>query len=136
MPYAQDYLMVTSLAALVAAAILGGATGVAANVLHRSTQRAKDVATLRILGARRPHIFRMFLAENVAGVVLGIVLASLVLAGVFALWRPQYLVAVLLGAVLVIGSATIGYWLAVRHASRTPFAKSGLFRAAPDKRGE
>jgi ABC-type antimicrobial peptide transport system permease subunit len=91
----KDYLMVIPPAALVAAALLGGAIGVAANVLHRSTQRAKDVATLRILGARRPHIFRMFLTENVAGVVLGVLLASLILTVVFALWRSQDLVAVL-----------------------------------------
>jgi predicted lysophospholipase L1 biosynthesis ABC-type transport system permease subunit len=133
--YAQDYSMVISVAVVAVVALLGGAVAVAANVLYRSTQSARDVATLRILGARRPHFFRAFLIENAAGVLLGISAGILVLASVATLWRPQGLIAVLVGAAFVIGAATLGCWLGARHAARTPFEKSGLFSTAPDRRG-
>jgi putative ABC transport system permease protein len=136
MSYEPDGLMLICLGILVLLCLIAGGTAIAASVVHRSTQLAKEVATRRILGARRSHIIEMFLLENLAGIMLGILAGSLVLLSAGTLLDLTSLVSLLYGAALLTCAGLIGGWIAGRRAAKTPFSKSGLFHSTPDRRGE
>lgn len=136
MSYELDRLMLICLGILVLLCLIAGGTAIAASVLHRSTQLAKEVATRRILGARRSHIIEMFLLENLAGIMLGILAGSLVLLSAGTLLDLSSLVGLLYSAALVTCGGLIGGWIAGRCAAKTPFSKSGLFHSAAGRRGE
>jgi ABC-type antimicrobial peptide transport system permease subunit len=136
MSYELDRLMTISLGILVLLCLIASGTTIAASVIHRSTQLAREVATRRILGARRSHIVEMFLLENLAGIVLGILGGSLVLFSAGALPDLSSLVGVLYSAAVLTCAGLIGGWISGRYAAKTPFNKSGLFHSAPDQRGE
>jgi predicted lysophospholipase L1 biosynthesis ABC-type transport system permease subunit len=128
-----DPFILVSAGVLTIAAVFAGATAVAAHVLYRSVRADRQIATLRVLGARRSQIVRMLLTENVLGIVAG------VLGGVAVLIvADQHRVGggLTLSAALVATAAMCGGWLAARHASKTPFSASGLFRTPPDRRGQ
>jgi putative ABC transport system permease protein len=136
MSYELDRLMLICLAIVVLLCLIAGGVTIAARIIHRSTQLAREVATRRILGARRSQITEMFLLENLAGIMLGIVVGSLVLLFAGRLLDLSSSVDLLYSAALLTCAGLIGGWIAGRHAAKTPFSKSGLFRSAPDRRGE
>jgi ABC-type antimicrobial peptide transport system permease subunit len=119
-------------AVLVVLSLVAGAVAVAGSVLYRSMLLRKEIATRRILGARRWHITRMFLSENVLGISAGIGLGTLALA---VLHRSWFLPLALSSAVLLVAAALVGGCLAGRHAAKVPFSASGLFRTSSDTRG-
>src|SRR5687768_13992692 len=119
MSYASYDFMIVGLGAITALFILGAALAPIALGVYRHSQMEREVATRRVLGARRAHIVTMFLAESLSGIGLGILL------GLFLVER--WSTVVLVSVALLLCSAAVGSWLAARHASRTPFHKSGLF---------
>jgi hypothetical protein len=138
MNYAADSLFVLGVsAALVLLLLLTVAVAVGAYVFYRSVVLQREIATRRVLGARRAAIVRMFLLESTGSILVGVPLGSLlvlllvVFSGVsLSRWN------LLIGLAAVAFSGAIGGWLAARHASNTPFNRSGLFCGASDKRGE
>jgi predicted lysophospholipase L1 biosynthesis ABC-type transport system permease subunit len=136
MSYQLDRLMVISLAVLLLLCLIGAGAAIAASVIHRSTQLAREVATRRILGARRSHIVQMFVLDNLIAILVGSLAGGSVLL-VIGTWPDLPAAKSLLSSiVLVICAGVAGGWMAGRYAARTPFSKSGLFHSAPDKRGE
>jgi ABC-type antimicrobial peptide transport system permease subunit len=134
MAYEIDYLVIVVLGVLIAFFVIAAALMGATNVLFRSVAIAKEIATRRVLGARRSQIVRMFLVENVSGLMLGLGM------GAFLVWQlgtsSKAWLAFIFSAALLAGGALIGTYLAARHAASTPFSMSGLFCAGSDKRGE
>lgn len=124
-------------AALLVLLVLSVALAVGANVIYRSVVLRREIATRRVLGARRKDIVRMFLAESTGCISIGLIAGSL-LALLFAnLSNTQTPSTALFGTVVAIGSCGVaGAWLAARSASTTSLQNSGLFRGAPDRRGE
>ena len=122
-------------AVLILLSLIASGVAIAGSVLYRSTLLRKEVATRRVIGARRSHIARMFLSENIPGVAAGIAVGS------FAMFiagesRHAWFLAVVLGsAALLILACTVGGWIAGRHAAKVPFSESGLFRTSSDTRG-
>ena len=136
MSYELDRLMIVCLGILVLLCLIAGGMTIAASVIHRSTQLAREIATRRVLGARRSHIVEMFLLENLSGIMLGILAGSLLLLSAGTLRDLSSWVGVLCSAAVLTCAGLIGGWISGRHAANTPLSKSGLFRSAPDKRGE
>jgi putative ABC transport system permease protein len=133
---ALDSFDATSAAILMLLSLIAAGVAIAGSVLYRSMLLSKELATRRILGARRSHIVRMFLSENVLGMAAG--LAAGTLAGLAAgeLRHSWFLAAILSSAVILVGAGLIGGWLAARHAANVPFSASGLFRTSSDTRGQ
>jgi ABC-type antimicrobial peptide transport system permease subunit len=136
MSYELDRLMIICLGILVLLCLVAGGMTIAASVIHRSTQRAREVATRRVLGARRAQIVEMFLLENLAGIVLGLLAGSLLLLCAGTLHDLPSLVGLLCSTAVLTCAGLIGGWISGRSAAETPFSTSGLFASAPDKRGE
>lgn len=130
-----DSFIVLSAAVLVLLSLIAGGIATAGSVLYRSTLLRKELATRRILGARRSHIARMFLSENVLGVTAGVAVGSLAMLAAGELHHPWFLAVVLSSAVMLAGAAFAGGWIAARHAAKVPFSESGLFRTSSDTRG-
>lgn len=116
--------------------LIAGGMAVTASVLYRSTVLSKELATRRVIGARRSHIVRMFLAENVLGIAAGLGVGTLALLAAGELRYPWFLTVLLTSAALLAVAAFAGGWIAARHASKVPFSKSGLFRTSSDVRGQ
>lgn len=127
--------VVVSAAALVLFSLIGGGVAIAASVLYRSTLLRKELATRRILGARRSHIARMFLSKNVLGITIGIAVGTLAMLAVGESRRPWFLAALLSSAAMLACAGFAGCWIAARHAAKVPFSESGLFRTSSDTRG-
>ena len=136
MSYELDRLMIVCLGILVLLCLIAGGMTIAASVIHRSTQLAREIATRRVLGARRSHIVEMFQWENVAGIMLGILAGSLILLFAGTLPDLSSWVGLLCSAAVLTCAGLIGGWLSGRYAAKTPFSTSGLFHSAPDRRGE
>ena len=136
MSYELDRLMIICLGILVLLCLIAGGIAIAASVIHRSTQLAREVATRRVLGARRSHIVAMFLLENLPGIVVGTLAGSLLLLSAGTLRDLSSLVGLLCSAAVLTCAGLIGGWISGRHAAKTSFSKSGLFHSAPDQRGE
>lgn len=122
-------MILLCLGMLIAGCLVASGLTIASSVIQRSTELSREVATRRILGARRSDIVAMFLLENLPGIAIGVVLGSLVLLA------TSSLMSLLLSAALLTCAALVGGGLAGRHAARTPFSKSGLFGSSPDNRG-
>lgn len=110
----------------------------AGHVCYRSVKLQKEIATRRVLGARRTDIARQLLIESVAPLI-GMALVSslttsllMVLLGVTSLG----IVVVLCTSAVITLVGALSMWIAARSASQTPFRRSGLFAASTDKRGE
>jgi putative ABC transport system permease protein len=129
-------LSVLELALLLALA-LSVALAVGANLLYRSVVLRREIATRRVLGARRKDIVRMFLLESAAPIAIGLIAGS-ILAAVLAWLLGTSLTSssVLIGAGTIVWCGALGGWLAARYASTVSFRESGLYRGAPDKRGD
>lgn len=121
---------------LILLSLVAVGVAVAGSVLYRSTLLRKEVATRRVIGARRSHIVCMFLSENVLGVAAGIVAGSLTMFAVGESHRDWLLAALLGSAALLIIASAVGGWIAGRHAAKVPFSESGLFRTSADTRGQ
>lgn len=130
MNYGLDRLMVICLGMLVAACLISSAIAIASSVILRSTQLAKEVATRRVLGARRSHIAGMFLLENLPGMMIGLLVGSLVLLMAGKLVDLDSLLGLLCSAAVLTCAGAVGGWVAGRHAAMTPFSKSGLFSSS------
>ena len=128
-------MIIACLGMLIVGCLIASALTIASSVIHRSTLLSKEVATRRILGARRSDIVAMFLLENLPGVAIGVVVGSLVLLAAGALLELTSLISLLSSAALLTCATVVGGWVAGRHAARTPFNKSGLFSSSTDKRG-
>lgn len=130
-----DSFIALSAAALGTLALIAGGIAIAASVLYRSTLLSQEVATRRILGARRSHIVRMFLSENALGIVTGSAAGGLAMVGAGELRYAWFLLVLLTSAATVAAACGVGGWIAARHAAKTPFSASGLFRTSADTRG-
>jgi putative ABC transport system permease protein len=126
---------VVSAVVLILLSLIAGGVAIAGSVLYRSTLLRKEVATRRVIGARRSHIARMFLTENVLGVAAGIAAGSFAMLVVGASHRDGFLAVVLGSAALLVVAGAVGGWIAGRHAAQVPFSESGLFRTSADTRG-
>jgi putative ABC transport system permease protein len=127
-------LFVLELALLLALSV-GLAVG--ANLLYRSVVLRREIATRRVLGARRKDIVHMFLLESAGSIAIGLIAGS-ILAAILS-WLLGASVSgssVLIGAVAILCCGALGGWLAARYASTISFRESGLYRGAPDKRGD
>lgn len=131
-----DSFIVLFATVLVLLSLMAGGLAIAGSVLYRSTLLRKEVATRRILGARRPHITRMFLTENVLGMAAGIAVGTLAMLAAGESRYPWFLAVVSSSAVMLAAAGIIGGWIAGRHASKVPFSDSGLFRTSSDTRGQ
>lgn len=129
-----SFIVVTALLLTLLSLIAGGAA-IAGSVLYRSTLLRKEVATRRVIGARRSHIVCMFLSENVLGVAAGIVAGSLAMLAMEESSRDGFVAVVLGSGALLIVAGAVGGWIAGRHAAKVPFSESGLFRTSADTRG-
>lgn len=121
---------------LILLSLIACSVAVAANVLYRSTLLRKQIATQRILGARRSHIARMFLSENVLGLAAGIALGSVAMLAAGESHHDWFLAVLLTSSAVLAGAGVAGGWLASRHAAQVPFSASGLFRTSSDTRGQ
>lgn len=138
MNYVADSLFVIGVSsALVLLLLLTVAVAVGGYVLYRSVVLQREIATRRILGARRATIVRLFLLESTGSILVGVLLGSLLVLLLITFsdvslsrWN------LLIGLAAVAFCGAMGGWLAARHASNTPLSKSGLFCGASDKRGE
>ena len=138
MNYAADSLLVLGVSsALVLLLLLTVAVAVGGYVFYRSVVLQREIATRRVLGARRAAIVRMLLLESTGSILVGLLLGSLLVL-LFVAFSDVSLSPwnLLIGLAAVAFSGAIGGWLAARHASNTPFSRSGLFCGASDKRGE
>jgi ABC-type antimicrobial peptide transport system permease subunit len=122
---------------LLLALALSVALGVGANLLYRSVVLRREIATRRVLGARRRDIVRMFLLEGAAPIAIGLIAGS-ILAAILAwlLGASLSSSSVLIGAVAIACCGAAGGWIAARYASTISLRESGLYRGAPDKRGD
>ena len=128
--------VVIAAAVLALLSLIAAGVAVVGGILYRSTLQKKELATRRVLGARRSHIVRMLISDNVSAIAMGLVLGTLAILSAAELRRP-WLVAVLMGsAALILGAGLVGAWLAGRHAAKVPFSASGLFRTSSDTRGQ
>jgi ABC-type antimicrobial peptide transport system permease subunit len=127
--------VVLSAAVLALLSLFASAVAVAGCVLYRSTLLRREIATRRVLGARRSHIERMFLSENVLGISAGIGIGILDVLAVGGLHYGWSLTLAWSSSALLLAAGLIGGWLAGRHAAKVPFGASGLFRTSSDTRG-
>lgn len=137
MNYAANSLLVLGVSsALVLLLLLTVAVAVGGYVFYRSVVLEREIATRRVLGARRAAIVRMFLLESTGSILVGVLLGSLLVLLLVAFSNVSLSSWYLIGLAAITFSGAIGGWLAARHASNTPFSRSGLFCGASDKRGE
>lgn len=122
-------------ALLVMLSLIGGGIAIAASVLYQSTLLRKELATRKVLGARRSHIARMFLSKNVLGITMGIAVGTLAMLAIGESRHPWFLAVLLSSAAMLTGAGIAGCWIAARHAAKVPFSESGLFRTSSDTRG-
>jgi ABC-type lipoprotein release transport system permease subunit len=127
--------VVVSAAVLVLLSLIAGGVTIAASVLYRSTLLRKELATRRILGARRSHIARMFLSKNVLGITMGIAVGTLAMLAIGESRHPWFLAVLVSSAAALAGAGFAGGWIAAGHAAKVPFSESGLFRTSSDTRG-
>ena len=127
--------VVVSAVVLILLSFISSGIAIAARVLYRSTLLRKEIATRRVLGARRSHIARMFLSENVFAIAAGIAIGSIAMLAAGESRYPWFATVVLISAATVAAAGAIGGWIAGRHASKVPFSESGLFRTSSDTRG-
>jgi hypothetical protein len=71
----------------------------------------------------------MFLLENLAGIMLGLLAGSLVLLFAGTLPDLSSLVGLLCSAAVLTCAGLVGGWISGRYAAQTPFSKSGLFHS-------
>lgn len=123
--------------ALVWLFVFSAALAVGAYVLYRSVVLRREIATRRVLGARRKDIVRMLLLESAGPIAIGLIAGSL-LALLLIGPSPMRLISrsVFVGAIVIGCCGAVGGWLTARYASTIALRESGLFRGAPDKRGE
>jgi hypothetical protein len=135
--YAPDHFIVVAMSVTIALLLCAAALATGTNVLYRSVLLEREIATRKVLGARRSQIVAMFLLESMTGVSIGVLFGAVVVA-LTCLFIPGSppLATMLISIVLLACAGAIGGWVAARHAANTPFGKSGLFRAGSDKRGE
>jgi putative ABC transport system permease protein len=131
----MDSFVVVSAVVLVLLSLVASGIAIAGSVLYRSTLLRKEVATRRVLGARRSHIARMFLSENVLGLAAGIAAGILAMLVIGESQRAWFLAIVLGCAAMLVIAGLVGGWIAGRHASKVPFSESGLFQTSSDTRG-
>jgi putative ABC transport system permease protein len=131
----MDSFIVVSAIVLVLLSLVAGGIAIAGSVLYRSTLLRKEVATRRVLGARRSHIACMFLSENVLGLAAGIAAGILAMLVIGESQRAWFLAIVLGSAAMLVIAGLVCGWIAGRHASKVPFSESGLFRTSSDTRG-
>ena len=138
MHYVADSLFVLGVsAAIIFMLILTVPVAVGAYVFYRSVTLEREIATRRVLGARRAAIVHMLLLETAGCILVGIVLGTLLILLLAVLLDVTYVPRHLLApSTAVAFSSAVGGWLAARHASKIPFSRSGLFRGSSDKRGE
>lgn len=122
-----------SAAGLILLSLVAGGVALAGSVLYRSTLLKKEIATRRVLGARRSQIACMFLSENILGLAAGIAVGGLALLAVGESHKAWFAI-VLSSAAILVGAGLAGGWLAARHAAKVPFSESGLFRTSSDTR--
>ena len=132
---ALDSFVVLSAAVLIALSLAAAAVAIAASVLRRSTLLSRELATRKILGARRSHIARMFLSENVLGMAAGIAIGCLAMLAAGEVHHSWFLAIVSSSATVLVGAGLAGGWLTACHAAKVPFSESGLFRTSADTRG-
>lgn len=115
-----DFIVVSA-AGLILLSLIACRVAIAANVLYRSTLLRKQIATQRILGARRSHIARMFLSENVLGLAAGIAVGSVAMLAALA-------AGIALGSVamLAAGESHHDWFLAVLLTSSAVLAGAGV----------
>ena len=78
MNYAADSLLVLGVSsALVLLLLLTVAVAVGGYVFYRSVVLQREIATRRVLGARRAAIVRMLLLESTGSILVGLLLGSL-----------------------------------------------------------
>lgn len=130
-----DFIVVSA-AVLILLSLIAGGVAIAAHVLYRSTLLRKQIATQRILGARRSHIARMFLGEYVLGLAAGIAVGSVAMLAAGESHHDWFLAVLLTSSAVLAGAGVAGGWLASRHAAKVPFSASGLFRTSSDTRGQ
>lgn len=123
-----------SAAGLILLSLVAGGVSIASSVLYRSTLLKKEIATRRVLGARRSQIARMFLSENMLGLAAGIAGGGLALLATVESHHAWFVAVVLSSAAILFGAGLAGGWLAARHAAKVPFSESGLFRTSSDTR--
>ena len=131
---AIDFI-VLSAAVLIPLSLVAGGVAIAGSVLYRSTLLKREVATRKVLGARRSHIARMFLSENVLGIAAGITFGGLTVFAASESQHAGFLGIVLSSAAILVVASLAGGWLAARHAAKVSFSESGLFRTSSDTRG-
>lgn len=132
MRYAHDLFLIYVLAVMIAAFLFVTAIAAGASVLYRSRSIAQEIATRRVLGARRAHIKRMLSLECVPALAFGALCGVALCAAVTVVPKREALIATALVSIF----SLLGTRLAANRAADTPFSKSGLFRAGADKRGE
>lgn len=134
---AHEAFVIGVSAASVVLLLLSVAVAISANMLYRAVVLEREIATRRVLGARRSAIVRMFLLESAGPTLVGALIGSLLVVFLDSFSSAAFSRSSLLIALTTVACcAAAGGWLAARHASNTPFSKSGLFRGASDKRGE
>jgi ABC-type antimicrobial peptide transport system permease subunit len=128
MSYARHDFIIAALAVIVTLFVVGAGLASAVSVIYRSVLMRKEIATRRVLGARRSHIVAMFVLEGALGLWIGVLLGAAAVLALDGFFPGQLSTAsVMTGAVLLLCSGAGGGWLAARHASRTSFRHSGLF---------
>jgi ABC-type antimicrobial peptide transport system permease subunit len=125
-----------SLFVLVALSLVAGGIALGASILYRSTTLSRELATRRVMGARRSQIARMLLAENMLGIAAGLAVGAVAAMLAGGLRHPWLLAGLLTSIGLVAVAVFSGGWIAARHAAQVPFGKSGLFRTSSDVRGQ
>jgi ABC-type lipoprotein release transport system permease subunit len=131
---AHHLFMLDGTFVLVVLLLLTVVVAVGSNVLHRSVALEREIATRRVLGARRSDIARTFLLESMGPLLLGSCRFAALALPLFSNVQPLG-GALLIGEVGVACCGTVGAHLAARHASHVAFGRSGLFGGASDKRG-
>jgi ABC-type antimicrobial peptide transport system permease subunit len=107
--------------------LLAVALAMGTNVLYRSVLLQREIATRRVLGARRSHIVAMFLLESIPGVSIGILFgAAAVVLGAVIFSDPFSLTSILISTVMLLCSGAVGGWLAARHASKHSLSQERL----------
>lgn len=127
--YSDDLLMVRVLILLVVLLAFCAAVAVASAVILRGVRRSRDIATRRVLGATRTQIATALVSEAAGWVLFGLILGSAVI--LFLVPRD---VGILLAFVSIALAGLLGAWVGARRVASLPLGKSGLFRAAPDRR--
>jgi ABC-type antimicrobial peptide transport system permease subunit len=121
--------MVLCLLAIVALSAFAVGIGVASVVLADAVERGREIATRRVLGATRGQITAAFVGKATGLVLFGLLLGTVILL----LWSEPSAAAPI-ACLITCFAGLCGAWIGARRAARTPLSKSGLFRAAPDRR--